>query len=229
MYISPLEHIVAAVTPLECAICKIEKFMLCGVCTGHVIATLDSRCYLCNKLTSQHRVCKSCSSKSSLRRVWWLGVYDTPIFRTLIYQMKYQRRRAFAREFGNLLAESLPFISEKTLIVPVPTASKRIRLRGYDQAVLIAEQFAMARQLKLVKALMRTNQVDQIGRKRAERFKQMAGSFQVNAPNIIKGAHILLIDDVLTTGATLETAAKLLRKSGARHVEAAVIARHLKS
>lgn len=226
MFISPLEHIVAALSPLECSICNKENFMLCFACRPQILGGLDSRCYLCNKLVPQHQVCPSCRSRSALRRVWWLGAYETAL-KTLIYQMKYQRRRVFARQFGTYLAETIPYLPEDTLVVPAPTATGRVRARGYDQAVLIAAAFAKARSLPFCNALNRSNQADQIGTGRRQRFEQMKHSFAVKPTAPISGASILLIDDVLTTGATLEAAARLLRSSGARHVDAAVIARHL--
>lgn len=228
MFISPLEYTISALTPLECVICKAEKFMLCTACAEQYIPSPDSRCYLCNTITTQHKVCRACRSKSALRRAWWLATYKSP-YKELIYAMKYQRRRAFAREFGAHLEATLPYFSETTLVMPVPTASKRIRSRGYDQAVLIASEFARQRKLQLVQEIARTTQVDQIGRNRIERFKQMEGSLALKGKINIKSASILLIDDVLTTGATLEAAAKLLRQNGAAHVDAAVITRRLKS
>lgn len=226
MFISPLEHFVSFLAPLECHICKAEKFMLCFECAPRILSTIDSRCYLCNKLTSQHRVCTSCRSRSHLRRVWWLGAHDTAL-KPLIYDMKYRRKRAFAREFGKHLGALLPYLPDYSVVMPVPTASKRVRARSYDQAVLIAQQFAKERQLKFANVLQRTNQVDQIGKKRSERFQQMQGAFKIGSGKALGGASVLLIDDVLTTGATLEAAARLLRKHGVQHVDAAVVARHL--
>ena len=141
--------------------------------------------------------------------------------------MKFQRRRAYARSFGVLLAQILPYLPEDTAVVPCPTASKRVRMRGFDQACLIAQSFAAERGLRYQPVLVRTTQVDQIGKRRSERLKQMAGSFRVRRPDTIKGSSILLIDDVLTTGATLEAAAAVLRAAGAKHVDAAVVGRHL--
>lgn len=226
MFISPLEHTIAALTPLECRICNAERNMLCLQCMPQLLSTEVSRCYLCNKLTSQHKVCRSCASKSALRRVWWLGEYKE-LLKELIFQMKYHRKRAFAREFGTHMDSLLPYLPEDTVVVPAPTASKRIRVRGYDQAVILAAQFAHRRGFVFRPVLARSSQADQIGKTRSERFRQMQSSFNLQDPDAIKGANILLLDDVLTTGATLEAAARLFRKSGAKHVDAAVIARHL--
>lgn len=74
---------------------------------------------------------------------------------------------------------------------------------------------------------MRVGTQDQIGKRRSERFKQVQSSLTAK-PNIsLDGKSVLLVDDVLTTGATLEAAAAVLRRAGARHVDALVLARHL--
>ncbi len=202
--------------------------MLCHACRTQILTEPESRCYLCNKLTSQSRACSSCRSRSSLRRVWWLGTYKG-VFKKLIHAMKFQRRRAYAREFGALLADALPYLPEDTLVVSVPTASSRIRARGYDQAALIAQSFAHARKLQYCNVLVRTSQVDLIGKNKSSRAKQMASATEVRTKTSLKGKSVLLVDDVLTTGASIESAAKLLRRNGAKHVDAVVVARHLLS
>ena len=200
--------------------------MLCFECAQTIVPEVESRCYLCNKLTSQNKICSSCRPRSRLRRVWWLGPYKH-VLKELVFEMKYSRKRAYAREFGKLLDSALPYFPEDTIVMPVPTASKRIRERGYDQAVLIAESFSKQRGLPLSLAIMRTSQAEQIGKRRVERMKQMESSLSMKNSNSVKGKNILLIDDVLTTGATLESAARLLRENGAKHVDGAVVARHL--
>ena len=200
--------------------------MLCSGCVQTQLPRQLSRCYICNGLTKQQQVCGSCRSRSRLRRVWWLGNYEEPL-KDLVYAMKFNRRRAYARAFGELLAETVPYLPEDTIVVPVPTASKRIRQRGFGQAVLLAQSFSKKRKLQLLQPLARVSQVDQIGKRRSERMKQMATSLELQDSRLVENANILLIDDVLTTGATLETAATILRKAGAKHVDAAVVARHL--
>lgn len=222
----PLEHMISLCTPLECLICKLEGNMLCSECAEKTFEQHISRCYLCNKLTESSRVCRSCRNKSALRRVWWMASYEG-VTKDIIHSIKYGRRRAYARECGAYLASALPFLQESVIVVPVPTASSRIRQRSFDQAVLMAQTLAGQRELQFKQPLVRMSQVDQVGKRRSERFEQIKNSMAVKDGLNLKGAEILLVDDVLTTGATLETAARLLRAAGAKHVDAAVIARHL--
>lgn len=180
---------------------------------------------MCNKLTKQCRVCVSCHS--SLRRVWWAGAYNDEL-KGVIAGIKLGRKRQGARQIGEYLADLLPYLPESTLIVPVPTAPHRVRRRGFDQAVVLAKHFAKARGLAYVELLRRVSSADQIGKRRSERIKQMQYSFALKSG--IKSSHgssVVLVDDVLTTGATLESAARLLRGAGVAHVDAVVIARHL--
>ena len=225
MRYSPLEQLIAILTPLECLICQREGNMLCASCAEDAIPEQISRCYLCNKITLQHRVCASCGSRSRLRRVWWLGAYRDEL-KQLVRAMKYERSRAAARECGALLAEVIGYIPHDVLITHLPTASQRIRQRGFDQAALIAESVASSLGCTYTPLLSRTTQVDQIGKNRIERQKQMRESFACYETDKVTGKTILLIDDVITTGASIEAAASVLRRSGAAHVDAAVIARH---
>lgn len=121
MGIPSLEFVVSALTPLECRICKAESYMLCPPCVEKIIPNQISRCYICNKLTSQQRICISCRSKSSIRRVWWLGIYENTL-KELIFMMKYQRKHAYARSFGELLADRIPYLPDDTLVISAPTA-----------------------------------------------------------------------------------------------------------
>ncbi|MCA9301122.1 ComF family protein [Candidatus Nomurabacteria bacterium] len=226
MYSNPIEAIVSYLTPQQCHICKSDDEMLCRECIDKHFSEHDSRCYKCNKLTKQSLVCQNCRSGSGLRRVWWIDNYNGAL-KELIHTMKFERRRAYARKFGALLNDTLPYMPLDTIVVPIPTASSRIRRRGFDQASLIADSFADIRGLNTQKLLERTTEVDQIGKTRKQRLLQMEGSLKVSNSKCLQGASCLLIDDVITTGATAEVAARMLRECGAKHIDAAVVARHL--
>lgn len=224
MWISPIEYMITLLTPTQCYICKTDGIELCESCFEIINKEVISRCYKCNKLTRGQTVCASCSSR--LRRVWWLGTYEL-VLKDLIHQMKYHRQRSLARTFGRYMAQTLPYIAETTLVIPIPTATKRIRQRGFDQAALIAQTFATQRQLPLHPLLYRTSSVDLVGKSRPQRIEAMAKSLGISHAEQLKGKNIILIDDVLTTGATLEAAAALLRQHGVKHVDAAIVARDM--
>ncbi|HSW66010.1 MAG TPA: phosphoribosyltransferase family protein [Bacillota bacterium] len=140
----------------------------------------------------------------------------------VVYGLKFGRKRMAARDIALALAARFSKI-DATLVSHIPTAPSRVRQRGYDQAALIAR--ALARELGLPYAplLMRLSNDRQVGRTRIQRRQQMRGAFRVTRPELLN-QHVLLIDDVLTTGATCEAAAQTLQKAGAKRVSAAVFA-----
>lgn len=153
--------------------------------------------------------------------VWAGAIYQNEV-KELIGLLKFSRAKQSAFTLATLLDAVLPLISQNTVIVPAPTANKRIRHRGYDQAQLIAHALARKRQLRYKNVLIRRTGTRQVGATKTQRADQMMNAFLVKYP--VNGLDILLIDDVMTTGATLSAAAQLLNNNGARSVSAAVCA-----
>jgi ComF family protein len=144
------------------------------------------------------------------------------VAKELVGAVKFARAQAGTKLLARAMAEVLPPLSSQHVIVPVPTATNRIRQRGFDQAELIAKELSQLTGLEMRKLLLRIDQTRQVGRSRAERLKQLERSF-ITKTNI-RTYKVLLVDDVLTTGATLEAAARSLRFSGVKSVDALVFA-----
>ena len=106
--------------------------------------------------------------------------------------------------------------------MPLPTATSRVRQRGYDQAALIAKAYAKAVHREYLPCLARLGQQHQRGAKRQARLEQLHQAYR--ATRSVKGANVLLVDDVATTGASLQAAAQLLYQAGARRVDVIVFA-----
>lgn len=100
-----------------------------------------------------------------------------------------------------------------------------MRERGYDQAKLLARKLAREARLPYADCLARSGQAHQVGSNRSQRLSQLSDAFRITKPRTVQNAYILLVDDVLTTGATLEAAAKVLHATGASSVDAVVFAR----
>jgi ComF family protein len=113
------------------------------------------------------------------------------------------------------------------LVVPVPTATARVRERGFDHTDLLAKQIAIILRLSEAKALRRLGQTRQLGSKREDRLIQLSGNFAVKNPHRARGQDILLVDDVVTTGGSIIAAAKALRVAGAKSVDALIFAKKL--
>ena len=117
-------------------------------------------------------------------------------------------------------------LAQADLVLPVPLAPARLRQRGYNQALLLARQLSSTRvQAQL---LLRTRDSEaQSHLTRAERLHNLRGAFALDPLQAaqVMGRHVLLVDDVMTTGATLHAAAAPLREAGAKHITAMVLAR----
>lgn len=219
-----IERAFRVIAPHNCVVCNREGSLLCAWCAIDACPPLPDRCYKCNQLSPLSRVCQRCRAKTSLQHVCIRAEYGG-VAKQLIHALKFERARAAAAEIAALMSEALPYLDEDVQIVHVPTATSRARLRGYDQAKLIARELAGLLSRLHLTLLAREGQLRQVGSKGDERRKQLAGRFRPVQAHMLKGAHILLVDDVLTTGATLEEAAKVLKKAGAKTVDALVFAR----
>lgn len=156
--------------------------------------------------------------------------YDGPL-RDALMSMKYSRRLDLARFFCNELAEEASVCGDCDVIVCVPMTASRIRGRGYNPAALLSQGLVKIKKIPCsLGALRRIRKVPpQVGLPRGERVKNVAGVFEIAASHVsnINGRRVLLIDDVLTTGATLNDCARALMKSGADKVVALTVARAL--
>lgn len=121
------------------------------------------------------------------------------------------------------MVENLPYLNRETVVTHIPTATSRVRRRGYDPAELIARALAKESGLKHKTMLLRVTQTRQVGAKRNKRIMQMEYAFKP-ALEVPSSVPVLLVDDLTTTGATLESAAKCLKTAGAKTVNAAVFA-----
>lgn len=188
-----------------------------------VFPELPSRCYRCQRLTTEYAVCRSCRSSSALYRVW-VGTTYEGVAKQLLWRYKFQRARAAAYPIAQTLHDRLPFLPLATVISFVPTATSRLRLRGYDQAELVAVELARLRHLPCRRLVTRISQARQVGASRKQRQQHMRQAFLVAKPALCRDAHVVVVDDVVTTGATLEAVAKALRNAGAARVDGAVFA-----
>ncbi|RQO67545.1 ComF family protein [Pedobacter sp. KBW06] len=147
----------------------------------------------------------------------------------IIHHLKYGNQPELGLKLGQLLGERLllsPYYSNLDLLIPVPLHKKRERQRGYNQSAGIAEGISRVLQVPVSKAhLMRKTPTDSQTKKgRSLRFENMSKAFEVRNKEELQGKHILLVDDVLTTGATLEACGLELLKCGVDKVSFATLA-----
>lgn len=219
-----LEQIISLYAPHCCLGCGLAGGVVCINCRQTLPASV-SCCYRCKVATVNGRTCPICRQESELISVNSATGYNSPLAKQIIWSLKFDRTQAAAEIMGNLLAVKYAArISHDTLIVPVPTAPSRVRKRGYDQAVLLARSLARHTNGQYAALLKRHGSQEQIGASKQQRYDQLQGVFSVKQPERIINSRILLIDDVVTTGSTLEVAADTLKRSGARAVGALTFA-----
>lgn len=183
-------------------------------------------CSLCGKPKLVQGRVHQCARKFYLEDAYAWGKYQDPL-RKAIRRLKYSRDIGL----GDALAQHLVWLAESNkikaeIIVPVPLGKKRQKERGYNQAALLARSLALICGIPIkTSALVRTRETaSQVGLSLEERRLNVAGAFAAHSVKV-KDKYVLLVDDVLTTGSTLEAAAEALHRSGARKIEAVVVAR----
>lgn len=218
------DKLISIIAPHTCLVCGSEGSLLCRWCAPDAVLPLPERCYRCSAVSRDSAVCKKCRRNSPLQYVWIRGQYSGTA-KELIRRLKFVRAKAAASTVAEMMYESLPDLPKTTIITYIPTATSRIRLRGYDQSKLLAKEIAKRRGLRYSTLLVRHGQTRQVGADRKHRIKQAAKNYSVRQSSLLPGSTVLIIDDILTTGATLESAAKLLKNAGAKHVYGAVFAK----
>ncbi len=134
----------------------------------------------------------------------------------LVYRLKYNNRPDIGEDMGRIMANELQaadFFSDIDVLLPVPLASKRLRQRGYNQSEQLAIGISDITHLPIVsKALRRKHfQQSQTTLNRWQRQENVTDTFQLKEEHLLQGKHVLLIDDICTTGATLIACANVLK------------------
>jgi ComF family protein len=209
---------------------------LCTDCTDRWRPIRDPVCRHCGRplgtAAEPELVCRECAAEDTpldhCRAVFEYGREEG--LREAILAFKHQGLTMLARDFAPLLARVLergfPDCAWE-LLVPVPIHWRREGRRGYNQSELLARRLVLVRPgMSLeTRALVRTRATRPQHGSRASRRANVRNAFAVPRPERVAGRRVLLIDDVLTTGATLQECARTLRAAGATHVDAIALAR----
>lgn len=156
-----------------------------------------------------------------------VALFDDGPARRLVHRLKYGDAPELARPMGRWMARAgAELLAEADVVAPVPLHRRRLFLRRFNQAALLAQAIARDAGLPLdVASLARVKATrPQVGMSHDERARNVHGAFRA-APGAFAGARVLLVDDVATTGATLNACARAALRGGAREVDALVFAR----
>jgi len=231
-----------ACLPASCIVCGgDEPSGLCAACEDDLPGSHAARCPRCATRTAPHAgrdagdpaECAACvATPPAFARTIVLADYAAPLDR-VVHALKFGRDASLARPLGRRLARradaalgALPAPARETLVVTaVPLAGARLAERGFNQSLEIARAFAHSRSLPLAHALLvRLHQSAPASTLHAhERRRALHEAF--GAPVRIDGRTVVVVDDVMTTGATLESAAEALLRAGAASVINCAVAR----
>ena len=214
--------------PPRCVVCKKVGTWLCNDCAQHIPPFYAPLCPRCGRPENSQRLCKVCQTAPlNVAPIRATFLFQDAI-RDVIHALKYRGARDILSPLGELMAEVWHYHKmESDLLIPVPLHANREAKRGYNQAVIVAK--ALGRQIGTPVAegtLLRVRDTtSQTKLNREERKKNVNDAFTYTAWATLDGKCVTLIDDVATTGATLDACAVVLLSNGAKSVNAFTLAR----
>lgn len=210
-----LNNIISVFIPAVCAGCKrklsVSDQILCVTCRHELPITNFH-------LEKENSVKRLFSGRASIRNAnSFLLFHKKGIVQQIIHQLKYKGQQQIGAFFGNwygLILKKDAVFKDVDVVIPVPLHKKRLKQRGYNQVTTFSKALATKLDLKFDEnSFARTkNTSRQVFRSRGDRWQRLQNAFTVIDEENLKGKHILLVDDVITTGATLEACANILLK-----------------
>lgn len=217
--------------PISCASCgsklKPNDKYVCATCLAQIIPVSEPTCKRCGRPLSYPGFCRECSLRDRyFVRAWSAAIYRGAL-RKCLHRFKYDHGSYLAPFLAALIAKRLLQVDglpTDPLIVPVPLDPKRLRDRGFNQAEILANEVAGLYGWQLGKKVLRRKRttLPQAGLNAKERWANVSGAFVAEVGLV--GKEILLIDDIYTTGATVEAASQALIEAGADAVYVATVA-----
>lgn len=227
-----IQHGLRTLLPQSCQLCAApsRSALLCKACAAGLPPLAAEHCPLCALPSLGSRVCGRCLQHApAFDATVAAHVYAFPVDE-LIHALKYQGRLALAEWAADALCKSLASrLEQPDLLLAMPLAPSRQRERGYNQALEIARIIARRKLLPLARrgAMRSKDGPPQATLPWQARAKNMRGAFACSLD--LRGKRIAVVDDVMTTGASLDELARTLKRAGATHVENWVVARTLLS
>lgn len=209
-----------------CDICGVETFdgNLCPDCKKTVTFNFETRCPVCGRKTETAQICLECKAQVPIyKRAVSPLVYEGG---AILLIARFKNGGAYLKEYlSSLLAKAAEELPKYDCITYVPMTKKAKKRRGYHQTKLLAACLAERTGVPAVDALEKIRETEvQKGLSRKERANNLKACFKIRDKSLVKGKSVLLVDDVLTTGATADEASRVLLKAGAAQVLVATVA-----
>ena len=219
-----------------CLYCEVDELVtdevqLCEKCLNKINYITDNYCEKCGRLIIDEEECKNCEEYNyQFNKARAVATYNQALS-DYIYDMKYQGRQALAKPLGQILGiYGLEFYKREDLdvIIPVPLAKEKLKTRGFNQAYLLAREVSKKLDLPINDQVLKraVNTVSQSKLSPLKRKENVSNIFYCEPEYVkeIKGKYVLLIDDIYTTGATVNECSKVLLRAGARDVSVLTLA-----
>jgi len=232
------KYVFELIFPYRCVGCGVylENTYLCDDCTAKIPLKIRLECIGCRRSSPGGITCPDCRSEWSINRIFIVSDYHDPIVASTIKTLKYKFLPEAAAPLVSLAARfihnqsalhRIAFAGENFLIMPVPLHKRRENWRGFNQAALLGQGVASRFHLEYGENLVRTvHLMPQVSiSDRDLRMEHVRRVYSCYDSGTIRSRNILLVDDVCTTGATLNECARVLKQAGAVSVTALVIAR----
>lgn len=222
--------------PKFCVNCKRLGDYLCSNCFIYLSFDVSNICAVCSRPSIDGMTHPRCKNKYTIDGTF-VGLEYNPVMKKLIYQFKYKPYLSDLDKFlVELLYEAIIqkedfvklFEDKNFILVPIPLFGSKQRSRSYNQSELLAKELSGKIHLGTKSLLIRIKDTKtQVGQTKKQRRENLDNAFalRLNKKTNIKGANIFLVDDVLTTGATFDSAAKVLKRAGANKVYGIALAK----
>ncbi|GMR09640.1 MAG: ComF family protein [Anaerolineae bacterium] len=212
--------------PIQCTGCGEAGAIWCDECDVSIIRLTEPQCQQCGCPLENRRSCPSCASRRPTLQVRSYARYKEPVARALLH-LKYRPDRRLASVMGAWLEELRVRDGWRaSIIIPVPLSKRRMQKRGFNQAALLAEALGRRAVLPVdpshLKRVVDTR--SQVGLDPYERWHNVRQAFKAESRSF-EGEHVLIVDDLFTTGATLSACATVIRAAGAQSVVGLTVAR----
>ncbi len=217
-----IDTLLGFLAPHICCGCGKKGNLLCESCKYDIIHESYNSCVGCLKPMAKRNICPTCRRKTGVDEVWCVGSREGALL-ALIDQYKFEGKRAAAPLLSKMLSQVVPLLPTDVVVMSVPTAARHIRERGYDHMGIVTKRLARQKGLRRKAPLRKYGSSTLHFMDEKSRWKVAKESFVVARTDCPKS--VLIVDDIVTTGATLTAVSKLLRAHGTTRVYAAILAR----